>query len=120
MAPMMPPSLRGQGAHVAMFVIPAGGDHGNVTGLGDIEGGLDVHALHHAVAGDIRVHDGADTLAGKALARSVAFSADTSAQPSVATRPSRASRPTMMRSGKGAAGLGHEARLRTAWVPMMA
>ena len=52
-------------------------------------------------------------------ARSVAFRVETSAQPSVATRPSFASSPTMIRPGKAAQASATKAGSFTALVPII-
>jgi hypothetical protein len=47
----------GELADVVQRADAAGGDDGDVRGLGEVAGGLDVRAGHHAVGGDVGVDD---------------------------------------------------------------
>ena len=85
----------------------ARGDHGGPHGLGQRGDRVEVRALERPVARDVGVDDAGDRqvveLPGQRQAPSTL---ETSSQPSVATRPSRASSPRSSRSGIG---LGHPA-----------
>ena len=67
--------------------------------------------FEHAVARDVGVDDGGDAGILEAPRESSAVSSRVSAQPSTATLPSRASRPTAMRPGNVARRLVHQRRI---------
>jgi hypothetical protein len=51
-----------QGFHVGHVVQAARGDHRDLHGLRQLDGGFDVDAAHHAVAADVGVDDGFDAV----------------------------------------------------------
>ena len=88
----------------------AGGDDRHLELARELDRGLDVDAGQHAVAADVGVDDRLDAVVLElACARSTTSWPVIFDQPSVATLPSRASRPTMMWPGKRVAGVVQEA-----------
>jgi hypothetical protein len=81
--------------------------------------GFDVDAREHAVTADVGVDDAFDAVVLELLARSTTSWPVSLLQPSVATLPSLASRPTMMWPPKAVQASRRKPGFLTAAVPMM-
>src|SRR4051812_16688821 len=96
-----------------------GGNHGDRQRLRQLHGGVDVDAGEHAVAADVGIDDGLDAQSSNFLARSTTSWPVSLLQPSVATLPSFASRPTMMWPPKAVQASFRKPGFFTAAVPMI-